>query len=101
MARPKGSLTLNGNIECNAGAPLDARAVVPTLADLTEPETFGYYAYVGMVVYVRDPGALYVLQGPDPTQAAAWKKQAAGEAADYDLIKPSDIDKLFVKTPTP
>ena len=100
MARQKGSLKLVSNIEPQVDAPLDARAVVAELADLTAPDTFPY-SYVGMVVYVRDPGALYVLQGPDPTQAAAWKKQAAGEAADYDLIKPSDIDKLFVKTPTP
>lgn len=100
MPRQTGTLKLSGNIEPLADAPLDARSVVATEADLTAPGTFPYH-YVGMVVYVRDPGALYVLQGPDPTQAAAWKKQAAGEAAAYDLIKPSDIDKLFVKTPTP
>lgn len=100
MARQNGTLPIGSNIEPRTSAPLDARAVVPTLADLTAAGTFPYH-YVGMVVYVRDPGALYVLQGPDPTQAAAWKKQAAGEVAAYDLIKPSDIDKLFVKTPTP
>ena len=100
MARQTGTLKIGGNIEPLASAPLDARAVVASVSDLTAPGTFPYH-YVGMTVYARDPGALYVLQGPDPTQAAAWKKQAAGEAADYDLIKPSDIDKLFVNTTTP
>ena len=70
MPRPKGSLTLNGNIECNAGAPLDARAVVQTLADLTAPETFGDYAYVGMRVSVAATGQVFVLAGDDPTDAA-------------------------------
>lgn len=98
MSRQKGSLELPYNIETKSAAPLDARTVVEAVADLTDPGTFPYH-YIGMVVYARDPGALYVLQGPDPTQAAAWKKQVAGEGGDYDLIKPSDIDKLFVKLP--
>lgn len=98
MSRQKGSLELPYTIETKSAAPLDARTVVDSVADLTESGTFPYH-YVGMTVYAKDPGALYVLQGPDPTLSAAWKKQVAGEGGDYDLIRLADIDKLFVKIP--
>ena len=35
MARTKGSANFAGSLEVLAGAPLDARSVVPTKADLT------------------------------------------------------------------
>ena len=34
MARSKGTMKISSNIEPRLGAPLDARMVVPTLADL-------------------------------------------------------------------
>lgn len=81
MARRKGSLKLGSNIEPQVDAPLDARAVVPTTADLTDAETFDYF-YVGMVVAVADTGRVYVLTGdpdePDPTDAANWRELGAG-----------------------
>ena len=86
MARPKGSLTLNGNIECNAGAPLDARAVVQTLADLTAPETFGDYAYVGMRVSVAATGQVFVLSGEDTTDAANWRELGAASPGGGSVI---------------
>lgn len=98
MPRQTGTLKLSGNIEPLADAPLDARSVVATEADLTAPGTFPY-AYAGMVVYAKDEGAVYVLQGPDPTQTAAWSRLGQGGGGDYNTIKLSDIDKLFVKTP--
>ena len=52
MARQKGTLGLSSNIEPSASAPLDARTVVPTLADLTTEGNFPY-AYDGMLVSDR------------------------------------------------
>lgn len=97
MPRQTGTLKLSGNIEPLADAPLDARSVVPALADLTAAGTFPYH-YRGMRVSVAATGQVFVLAGDDPTQTAAWSRLGQG-GGDYNTIKLSDIDKLFVKTP--
>lgn len=88
MARRKGSLKLGSNIEPQADAPLDARALVPTAADLTDAETFDY-CYVGMIVAVEDTGRVYVLIGdpdePDPTDAANWRELGSGGGASVKI----------------
>lgn len=77
MARTKGMLNLSGNLEVNAGAPLDARSVVPTVADLTVAANF-QYKYVGMPVVVQATGDMYVLTANDVTVAANWKQIGSG-----------------------
>lgn len=65
--RPEGTLKLSSNIEPRMNAPLDARLVVPTRADLFLLE----YFYKGMVVSVS-AGGLYQLTGDDPTVEENW-----------------------------
>lgn len=78
MARQKGTLGLSSNIEPSASAPLDARTVVPTLADLTTEGNFPY-AYNGMIVSVQATGEAYMLiDATLPTAALSWKKVGDG-----------------------
>ena len=77
MARTKGMLNLSGNLEVNAGAPLDARTVVPTAADLLVASNF-QYKYVGMPVVVQATGDMYILTGNDVTVSANWKQVGSG-----------------------
>ena len=75
MARQKGSLSLASNIEPSMNAPLDARLVVNTVADLTASGSFPYF-YVGMTVAVKADNKSYKLIGNDPTVSANWVKTA-------------------------
>ena len=88
MARRKGSLKLGSNIEPQVDAPLDARAVVPTTADLTDAGNWPYF-YVGMIVSVQATGQAFILTGdpdePDPTDAANWRELGAGGSGDILL----------------
>ena len=88
--RRPGSLKLGNNIEPQVDAPLDARAVVPTVAALTAAETFPYF-YVGMIVAVADIGRVYVLTGdpdePDPTDAANWRELGSGSGGSDFLLE--------------
>lgn len=71
----KGLLSLAGNIKVNISAPLDNRSVVYSVADLTvSPNTFGNYAYVGMLVYVVETEEHYVLTALPNTVTSNWKK---------------------------
>lgn len=78
MSRKQGTLKLSSNIEPRASAPLDARLVVPTLADLTTSGAFPY-PYVGMIVSVQSEGKAYMLTVSDPTVSANWKEVGSGE----------------------
>ena len=78
MARTKGTLKLSSNIEPEMSAPLDAREVVATVADLTASGSFPY-AYVGMRVSVQATGEEYMLTASDPTISANWKKLGGEE----------------------
>lgn len=71
MARREGTLKLSSNIEPRAAAPLDARTIVPTLAELTASGTFSY-PYVGMIVSVQSEGKAYMLTADDTTVADNW-----------------------------
>ena len=77
MARTKGMLNLSGNLEVNAQAPLDARTIVPTEADLTVANNFPY-PYVGLEVYVTGTGKKFRLINLDTTQSSSWHEVGEG-----------------------
>lgn len=77
MARAKGMLNLSGNLEVNAQAPLDARTIVPTEADLTVANNFPY-PYVGLEVYVTGTGKKFRLINLDTTQSSSWQEIGEG-----------------------
>lgn len=101
MARRKGSLKLGSNIEANVDAPLDARSLVPAVADLTDPDTFPYF-YVGMIVAVEATGQVFVLTGdpdePDPTDAANWRELGAGGSGGGDCLLEAGEGVKITKT---
>ena len=71
MARSKGTMKVSANIEPRIGAPLDARMVVPTLADLTTSGNFPY-PYQGMIVAVQATNKLYMYNGGTITSSESW-----------------------------
>jgi len=77
MARQKGMLNLSGNIEVNAGAPFDAREVVPAKADLTVADNFPY-PYVGMETYVVAEDKKYRYMGGGVTDIENWNEVGGG-----------------------
>lgn len=77
MARTKGMLNLSGNLEVNAQAPLDARTIVPTEADLTVASNFPY-PYVGLEVYVTGIDKKFRLTNLDTTQSSSWHEIGEG-----------------------
>ena len=77
MARTKGMLNLSGNLEVNAQAPLDARTIVPTEADLTVASNFPY-PYIGLEVYVTGTGKKFRLVNLDTTQSSSWHEVGEG-----------------------
>ena len=77
MARSKGSFGLAGAVEPKAAAPLDARAVVKNMEELTAVGSFPY-PYIGMETYVVSEGKKYRLIGNDPTVSANWEEVGAG-----------------------
>ena len=118
MARKKGTANLSASLEVLAGAPLDSRTVVPTLADLTTAANFPY-KYVGMPVVVEATGDLYILTANDVTSSANWKligangssenyiggyyKAADGkfyEESTYETEITGDTEKLYVSLDT-
>lgn len=80
-----GSLSLAGNIKVNTSAPLDNRAVVDNVSDLTS-NIFGNYAYVGLLVYVVDTAEHYVLTALPNTATANWKKISSETSQETDVI---------------
>lgn len=94
MARIKGSLKLSSNIELQAGAPLDARSIVPLKTDLTVASTFDY-SYVGMLVVAQDEGKLYLLKAKPTTEASNWVEVASsGEIGDNYYTK-NEVDTIL------
>lgn len=92
MARTPGSLRIPMNIEPRASAPLDARQIVPALADLTTAGTFPY-PYEGMLVYVTAEQKFYVYKGGVITSSANWQEIGAGGAETMFVA----TDSLFSK----
>lgn len=70
----KGMMPLAANMRVTAAAPLDNREVVDSVDDLTSSDTFGNYAFVGMLVYVVATKEHYVLTAEDNTNSSNWKK---------------------------
>lgn len=88
MARREGTLKLSSNIEPRVAAPLDARTIVPTLADLTASGTFSY-PYVGMIVSVQSEGKAYMLTAADTTVSDNWQEVGSGSQT---LAELDDVD---------
>ena len=86
MARYKGTFSVAANYEPLVGGPFDARQVVETKSDLTDPKIWrqangSIWTYVGMIVVVTsdvdpDNNGLYTLNDKDYTNIANWKKYA-------------------------
>ena len=95
MARQKGANNFAGTLEILAAAPLDARSVVDTKAELTTSGNFPY-PYVGMEVYVKSEGKKYTLTAADPTVAANWVENGGKEETaemsltDFDALTPAE-----------
>lgn len=98
MARQTGANTFAGNLEVLAGAPLDARSVVPTKADLTVSENFPY-SYVGMMVIVKEEGKAYILNNEDFTIASNWKEVGTG-SSEGSGGEPIDLSDYYTKSET-
>ena len=106
MSRREGTLKLSSNIEPQVSAPLDARTVVQTKAELTAPGNFTY-AYVGMIVAVETTGEVFILKAKPATNIENWASVAsAGEVEDLYYTKQEidegwydkeQVDQLLVK----
>lgn len=77
--RDKGTFNFSGNLEVKKDAPLEARSLVNSYADLVKPETWtdeqgGIWKYDCMLVSCKDrPGEVYQLQpGADYTKQSSW-----------------------------
>lgn len=86
MARQKGTANLAASLEVLAGAPLDSRSIVPTLADLSVAANFPY-KYIGMNVTVQATGNIYTLMNMDVTAEGAWKKQGSEESGSNNVVE--------------
>lgn len=86
MARQKGANSFAGNLEVLAGAPLDARAIVPTKADLTVAANFSY-SYVGMIVSVQGEGKAYMLKAKPTTSAENWVEIGSGSSGADNVVE--------------
>lgn len=99
MSRVQGSLKLSSNIELRAGAPLDARAIVPLKTDLTAAASFEY-SYVGMSVVVQEEGKMYVLRAKPTTEATNWVAIGSEGALD-DYYTKEQIDAMIASVYKP
>ncbi len=84
--RDAGTFNFSGNLEPLIEAPLDARAVVTTVAALTSAATWTQtdglvYLYQGMVVAVKENNTVYILTDKaNYTSSSAWLRIDAGAA---------------------
>lgn len=99
MARSIGTMKISSNIEPRLGAPLDARMVVPTQADLTTSDNWPY-AYVGMLVAVQATGKVYILKATPVTTAANWAE--VGSTTDLsNYYTKGEVDALITSVYKP
>lgn len=77
--RDRGTFNFSGNLEVKKDAPLEARSLVNSYADLVKPETWtdeqgGIWKYDCMLVSCKDrPGKVYQLSpGADYTRESSW-----------------------------
>lgn len=91
LPRKKGLAVFAANFEPKVAAPLDARTVVSTKADLYLPATWtsvdgSNYIFIGITVSVIEDSlpsnnGLYHLLAADFTQASSWTKIGSLESA--------------------
>lgn len=96
MARNKGLAPFSANFEPQIAAPLDARYVVDTVADLISSTIWtahdsGIYTYKGMIVAVindstPENNGLYYLADDDYTNAGNWIKVGTGGASQPGIL---------------
>lgn len=96
MGRTKGKLNFALNFERQINAPLDATAVVSTMADLTNEDTFkstdgNNYCYYGMLVSVTEPNNVGVYKLVNPG-AGVSANVAQKDSANWKLIAGDDSD---------
>jgi hypothetical protein len=102
MGRSKGLASFSANFEAQMAAPIDARAVVETQADLITEATWqandgSVYAYVGMVVSVTgdtdsSKNGLYSLTALPITSIENWTQLGTATAIDsLRLMATGDI----------
>lgn len=77
--RDRGTFNFSGNLEVKKDAPLEARSLVNSYADLVKPETWtdeqgGIWKYDCILVSCKDrPGKVYQLSpGADYTKESSW-----------------------------
>lgn len=89
--REEGVASFAVNFEPKKQAPLDARSLVPTKADLINPDTYASNnAYSGMLVVVQDEGAIYLLTDiakVSQSDYSGWKRLDAGSVTDALVYK--------------
>lgn len=99
MARNKGTFNFSANLEPKVQAPLDARTVVDTVAELTQAATWqdtngDVWLFDGLVVSIAQTGELYMLTDKAAyTSAASWKRIDGG-GAESDVYMVGDISTL-------
>lgn len=99
MARNKGTFNFSANLEPKVQAPLDARTVVDTVAELTQAATWqdtngDVWLFDGLVVSIAQTGELYMLTDKAVyTSAASWKRIDGG-GAESDVYMVGDISTL-------
>ena len=90
-ARTKGLASFSANFESQMAAPIDARMVCDTKADLLLATTWeandgGHYAYVGMIVAVNEDSTpanngVYRLAALPYTSAGNWEQTGTGSGS--------------------
>lgn len=88
--RAQGVAAFAVNFEPGGQAPLDARLLVPTKADLVNAKTYaGKNYYKGMMVVVEDTQEVYVLKDVSKVSSSdysGWKRIDAGAAAKTPVV---------------
>lgn len=81
MSRVKGDVQMSFGIEPTNQGPIDARTVVDTQADLTDPESWkDKNYYVGLPVVVKEDCSLWVMKDPSLLPSlSAWIRVLEGE----------------------
>ena len=99
MARTKGTFNFSANLEPKVQAPLDARTVIDTAAELTQEATWqdtngDVWLFDGLVVSIAKTGELYMLTNKAAyTSPASWKRIDGG-GAETGVYMVGDISTL-------
>lgn len=96
MTREKGSIPFSANFEAQKSAPIDARMICDTKADLLLATTWeandgGHYAYVGMLVAVNGDSTpanngVYRLTALPYTSAGNWEQLGSASPIPSGMI---------------